>query len=61
MTSPQDDPAPAVGPPAPPAPPDPELDRIGALPLEERASALGDIVRKLEAELDATSGEAAAR
>lgn len=31
-----------------------ELERLGALPLEERAAALAETVRRLEAELDAT-------
>ena len=32
----------------------PELERLSALPLEERAGALAETVRRLEAELDAT-------
>lgn len=32
----------------------PELERLSALPLEERAAALAETVRRLEAELDAT-------
>jgi uncharacterized small protein (DUF1192 family) len=32
----------------------PELERLNALPLEERAGALSETVRRLEAELDAT-------
>jgi len=31
-----------------------ELERLSALPLEERAAALAETVRRLEAELDAT-------
>ena len=31
-----------------------ELERLSALPLDERAGALAETVRKLEAELDAT-------
>jgi uncharacterized small protein (DUF1192 family) len=31
-----------------------ELERLRALPLEERAAALSETVRRLEAELDAT-------
>jgi len=31
-----------------------ELERLSALPLDERASALAETVRRLEAELDAT-------
>jgi uncharacterized small protein (DUF1192 family) len=31
-----------------------ELERLHALPLEERAGALAEAVRRLEAELDAT-------
>jgi uncharacterized small protein (DUF1192 family) len=31
-----------------------ELERLNALPLEERAAALAETVRRLEAELDAT-------
>ena len=33
-----------------------ELERLSALPLDERASALAETVRRLEAELDATEG-----
>ena len=33
-----------------------ELERLSALPLEERAAALAETVRRLEAELDATEG-----
>lgn len=33
---------------------DAELERLAALPLEERARALGETLRRLEAELDAT-------
>ena len=31
-----------------------ELERLSALPLDERAGALAETVRRLEAELDAT-------
>jgi hypothetical protein len=31
-----------------------EMERLNALPLEERAGALAETVRRLEAELDAT-------
>jgi uncharacterized small protein (DUF1192 family) len=31
-----------------------ELERLSALPLDERAAALAETVRRLEAELDAT-------
>ena len=31
-----------------------ELERLNSLPLEERAGALAETVRRLEAELDAT-------
>jgi uncharacterized small protein (DUF1192 family) len=31
-----------------------ELERLNALPLEQRAGALAETVRRLEAELDAT-------
>ena len=31
-----------------------ELERLSAFPLEERAAALAETVRRLEAELDAT-------
>jgi uncharacterized small protein (DUF1192 family) len=34
--------------------PGPELERLSALPLDERAAALAETVRRLEAELDAT-------
>ena len=33
---------------------DAELERLAALPLEERAAALGETLRRLEVELDAT-------
>jgi len=38
---------------------DAELERLAALPLEERAAALGETVRRLEAELDATEANGA--
>jgi uncharacterized small protein (DUF1192 family) len=38
-----------------------ELDRLNALPLEERAGALAETVRRLEAELDATEATRATR
>jgi hypothetical protein len=37
-----------------------ELDRLNALPLEQRAAALAETVRRLEAELDATEETGAA-
>jgi uncharacterized small protein (DUF1192 family) len=36
-----------------------ELDRLNALPLEQRAAALAETVRRLEAELDATEATGA--
>jgi uncharacterized small protein (DUF1192 family) len=38
-----------------------ELERLNALPLEERAGALAETVRRLEAELDATEATRATR
>jgi uncharacterized small protein (DUF1192 family) len=37
-----------------------ELERLNALPLEQRAGALAETVRRLEAELDATEATEAA-
>ncbi|HYR64098.1 MAG TPA: hypothetical protein VET24_15890 [Actinomycetota bacterium] len=36
-----------------------ELERLSALPLDQRASALTETVRRLEAELDATEARPA--